>query len=71
MGGTPGSVVTESDVVNGGGDASDGGAVKVMSSMRIEGGPDALRSTFSRSMLTVRIGRRVIDLWSNNPVLRA
>jgi hypothetical protein len=71
MGGTPGSVVTECDVVNGGGEASDGGAVKVISSMRNEGEPDALGSTFSRSMLTVRIGRRVLDLWSDNPVLRA
>ena len=49
MGGALGSAVTGCDVVNGGGEASDNGAAKVILSTGVEGGSDALGSALSGS----------------------
>jgi hypothetical protein len=50
MGGALDSAATGCDVVNGGGEASDGGAAKVISSTGVEGESDALDSALSGSM---------------------
>ena len=66
MGGASGSAVTGCDVVNGGGEASDNGAAKVILSTGVEGESDALVVWIN---VTVRIGRRLLDLWSGNSIL--
>ena len=69
MGGALSLAVTGCDVVNGGGEASDGGAVMVVSSTGVDGESGALDIVWID--VTVRIGRRILDLWSGNSVQRA
>ena len=69
MGGALSSAVTGCDIVNGGEEASDGGAVMVVSSTGVDGESGALDTVWID--VTVRIGRRILDLWSGNSVQRA
>ena len=50
MGGALGSAVMGCDVVNGGGEASEGGGPKIISLTGVEGKSDALHSALSGSM---------------------
>jgi hypothetical protein len=72
MSGALSSAVTGCDVVNGGGEASDDGAAKVISSIGVERrGVGCIGVCCLWIDVTVRMSRRPLDLWSGNSVLRA